>query len=170
MPMNMATIIEHFTAERIPNPNPAGEVSWQLYHTVRNAVFRCCKQFGTAGPMGERPIIPDEDESARNWHVADHESEYYIIDDQYNHECYVYLELLTSRTFSEEWVTAMMQTLGEFPGWGAGLNAFPQAYVLIFADKLLVKGKTFEDCSDLPSVVACGAAAIERYQRTKNGG
>ena len=34
---------------------PIGCVTWQLYHTVRNAVVRRCRQFGRSGSMGERP-------------------------------------------------------------------------------------------------------------------
>ena len=82
-----AFTIEHFTAERIDN-RVSYPVTWQMYHTARNALVRTCEKHGTTGPMGERPIMGEQSNSYANWHVLNKGDScvYYIIDDQYNDE------------------------------------------------------------------------------------
>jgi hypothetical protein len=87
--------IEHYTAERIPNPYPEGELPWQMYHEVRNAVLRLCRQFGAAGPMGECPITDATEVPDGEWPLGDPDLlDFFVVDDQYNHERYIYVEVV----------------------------------------------------------------------------
>jgi hypothetical protein len=147
-------VIEHYTAQSIPNPYPAGDLPWQVYHTVRNAVFRCCRRFGKAGPMGERAITNDKAISDERWPRGDHPEDFYVVDDQLNHDWYIYVEIETPSVFTEAWLRDLVGTLSDYPGWGVGLIAFRFAYILVFADKLMVTGKIFENCHDIACVVS----------------
>ncbi len=86
-----------FTEERVPNPYPGGMLSWQIYHRVRNSVVRTCRKRGPTGPLGEIASIEGSDDSFRqafsSCQHGDDDPSHYIIDDQYNHERYLYSEL-----------------------------------------------------------------------------
>ena len=152
--------IEHYTVEHVPNPNPAGDVSWQIYHTVRNAVLQCCKQFGPSGPMGECPIT-DASEPPQEWPVGDpHPIDYFVVDDQYNHKRYVYVEVVRPTAFMRKWLLELVRAMGQFPGWGVGVMAFEKAYILAFGDRLMVTGEIFAACTDFVGVVHSGQHAL----------
>ena len=152
--------IEHYTAERIPNPDPAGDVSWQRYHTVRNAVLQSCRQFGPSGPMGPCPII-EADRPPDNWPVGDpNPIDYFVVDDQYNHERYIYVEVVRPGAFTADWLLELVATMGQFAGWGVGIMAFEKAYILAFADRLMVTGDLFTACNDFHSIVRAGQSAL----------
>jgi hypothetical protein len=48
-----------FTRDRVPNDYPGGELPWQVYYTVRNALVQTCRKFGPTGPMGVVKIVAD---------------------------------------------------------------------------------------------------------------
>jgi hypothetical protein len=146
-------VVEHYTADRIPNPYPGGELPWQIYHTVRNAVVRTCRRHGPTGPLGERPLDQAYVQSAKQWELGDEDPVYWIVDDQYNHEMYLYMEFQDARGCTPEWLADVTRTLAEFPGWGIGVASLKKGYVLIFTDRLLVQGPGFRECRDAASVV-----------------
>lgn len=159
--MTPSPVIEHYSQERIPNPHPDGSVSWQLYHTVRNSVLRCCRDFGIAGAMGECPISDDEGIDYLNWPVENRKPlDFYVCDDQYNSERYVYVEVENARVFTEKWLQGLMRTIAEYPGWGIGIKGLRDGYILVFADKLMVAGPTFGHCNDIVSVVRAGKSSF----------
>ena len=158
--------IEHYSGERVPNPYPAGDLPWQVYHTVRNAVLRCCRGHGRAGPMGECPIA-DGDDTPDDWPLGDPDPlDFFVIDDQYNHERYVYLEIVRPEAFTEQWLRDLMRTLSDHRGWGVGIMSWPKAYMLAFGDKLMVTGRVFEQCRDFDCVVRQGQAALAKHRRS----
>lgn len=167
--MGSKAVIEHYTAKRIPNPYPAGDLTWQIYHTVRNAFFRCCHKFGRAGPMGTCPITDDAEIPHDDWHVADRDAlDFFVVDDQYNDERYIYVEVVRATSFTERWLCALMRTLADYPGWGVGIEGLPKAYILAFADKLMVTGRIFQKCRDFECIVRQGQAALSRRRRSKS--
>ncbi len=153
--------IEHFTAERIPNPNPAGETPWHVYHTVRNAMVRCCRRHGPTGSMGIFAFDPKKPKfDFDQWESGDADPWYYIIDDQYNSERYLYIELCRSEALTIEWIRSVTVTLSEFPAWGMGVVNIPDAYLLIFESKLMVQGEPFAKCRTVAAVVDVGRAQL----------
>jgi hypothetical protein len=160
--MGNQPLIEHYTAARIPNPYPEGELPWQIYHAVRNSVLRCCRRFGTAGPMGERPITADAD-TPDSWPLGDPEpTDFFVVDDQLNHERYIYVEVESARAFTKEWLLDLMHSLGPHSGWGVGIITIEEAYILAFADKLMVTGTVFGNCSDIDCIVTQVQAGFAR--------
>ena len=137
-----------FTQERVPNLYPGGDLPWQMYHTVRNALVRTSRRYGPTGPMGIVKIKSDVEnpylrlvEEVDFWERGDPDPFYYIIDDQWNHELYCYVELYGDNPFNAGWLLSMTTTLQEFEGWGVGVNNIRDSYILIFADRLMVNGK-----------------------------
>jgi hypothetical protein len=63
----VALPIHHYDVDHVPNENPSGAVSWQLYHSVRNAVVEMSRNHGPTGPLGLRRILPDEEEAKMPW-------------------------------------------------------------------------------------------------------
>lgn len=150
--------VEHYAVEHVDNPNPDGDVSSKLYHSVRNAVLRCCRRFGHSGP----PEVPgfDGDTPPGDDSIDLNLLDYFVVDDQYNHERYVYVEVERAEAFTGEWLCELVRTMRQFPGWGVGIMAFEQAYVLAFADRLMVTGRIFATCSTVDCVVQRGRAAL----------
>ncbi len=166
--MGSKPVIEHYTAKRIPNPYPGGELPWQIYHTLRNAVFRGCRKFGKVGVMGVCPITDDTEIPFHNWHVADRDAiDFFVVDDQYNDERYIYVEIELPSAFTERWLRGLMRILTDYPGWGVGIEGLPQAYILAFADKLMVSGRIFKKCRDLECIVRQGQAILAKRRRSK---
>ena len=158
-----ALSVIHYTDERIPNPAPGGNLAWQEYQTARNVLLRCCLRFGTVGPMLECPITDAAEPPFEDWAVATPscDCDYYLIDDQWNDEKYIYIEFCRAAAFTQQWVEAIARTLVSLPGWGVGLGAsFQGGYVLIFEGRIMVTGPSFAGCCDLPSVVKAGQAAF----------
>jgi hypothetical protein len=57
-------------------------------------------------------------------------------------------------------VRDLMATLGNHPGWGIGITTVQSAYILVFADRLMVTGSAFEACNDLTAVIRAGQASL----------
>jgi hypothetical protein len=85
---------------------------------------------------------------------------YWVIDDQYNDEIYQYIEVYASEALSAKWLDAVVHVLRRYPGWGVGVRNLDRAYLLIFANRLMVTGRTFEDCHDTASVLRAAAANL----------
>lgn len=146
--------VVRFTREHIPNSYPKGRLPWQVYHRVRNAVVRACRCHGPTGPMGICPVSRwRRAPNILKWERGDPEPTYYIIPDQYNDERYVYVELLGQDPFRPEWLADIATTLEAHPGWGIGVNNIPGHYVIIFANKLMVKGPRLSSCRCASEVV-----------------
>jgi hypothetical protein len=143
-----------YTEERIPNPYPKGSLPWQVYHKVRNAIVRTCRCHGPTGPMGICPISRwQRAPNIFKWERGDPDPVYYIIDDQYNDERYLYAELLSPDAFRPAWLTDIATTLEKHAGWGLGVSDLPGHYVLVFSDKLMVTGPRLSSCKTAGQVV-----------------
>jgi hypothetical protein len=149
-----------FTEDRIPNEYPGGDLPWQVYHSVRNALVRVCRRYGPTGPMGEVKIVEDVSdpymqlaEDRDFWEQGDADPTYYIIPDQYNHERYCYAELFGDDPFNPGWLLSVSATLQEQKGWGLAIGNIPNSYVLIFGKKLMVKGRKLSGCKSASEVV-----------------
>jgi hypothetical protein len=148
-----------FSAERIANPYPGGSLPWQVYQDVRNAILRVCRVFGPVGPMGECTIDWNVDSPYRRamvhnfWPLGDDDPMYYVIDDQYNDEQYCYAELYGEDPFTAEWLASITQLLKEYGGWGLGIGNIPHNFLLIFGDRLMVKGRQLARCTTAAEVV-----------------
>ena len=170
MALNSLKIVP-FTRDRIPNDYPGGDLPWQVYHSVRNALVEACRKHGPTGPMGLVKIDSDvEDphamlaEDRYFWEFGDADPWYYIIDDQYNHERYCYAELYGTKPFNAGWLLSITTVLREFDGWGLGINNIPDSYLLIFTKRLMVKGRLAK-CKTAEEVVATASKLLNRQQK-----
>jgi hypothetical protein len=151
--------IEHYAAERIPDPE--GNVSWADFLEVRNEIVRACRFHGPTGPMGI--IDLDKADGTRDlldiWETGDPDAVYFVHDDQHNNERYQYVECSDPARFTQEWILDLMAALADLPGWGIGIGVH-KAYLLVFADKLMVTGRCFDDVNDLPTLVSSAQHAM----------
>jgi hypothetical protein len=145
-------VVERYRTNRVPNPYPGGEMPGSLYYTARNAVVRACRRHGPVGPMGE-VAFPEAGSKARpRWERGDPNPVYFVVDDWYNHEMYLYMEFVDTAGCTGKWLEDVTAALRSFRGWGIGVNSLPNGYLLIFADRLLVRGPQFRGCRDAASV------------------
>lgn len=149
-----------FTRDRVDNPYPGGTLPWQEYHAVRNDLVRACREHGPVGPMGLVTISADVEDPYReallnfgSWEFGDPNPRYFLLDDQLNHERYCYLELPGETGFTPAWMHSVAAVLRKHDGWGLGVNHIPDAYVLIFGRKLMVRGSRIAKCTDDVEVV-----------------
>ena len=157
-----------FTRDRVPNDYPGGDLPWQMYHSVRNALVETCRKYSPTGPIGRVKIVQEVEDphtmlakDREFWERGDSDPWYYIIDDQYNHERYCYAELYGDDPFNAGWLVSLMATLCEFDGWGLGVNNIPDSYVLIFGKRLMVKGRLAR-CKSAQEVVATASKLLKR--------
>ena len=160
-----------FSQDRVPNDFPGGDLPWQMYHTVRNALVETCRIHGPTGPMGVVNIEPDVNnpyimlaEDLEFWEDGDPDPWYFIIDDQYNDERYCYAELHGDEPLNAAWLLSITTTLRRFSGWGLGINNIWKSYLLIFGDRLMVKGRLAK-CTTADEVVALGSKLFKRGDR-----
>jgi hypothetical protein len=152
--------IEHYTAERIADPE--GNASWEDFLEARNAIVCACRLHGPTGPMG----IYDFDKADGTndlfdiWETGDPGAVYFVAEDQYNSERYQYVGCSDHPShFTKEWILDLMAALAHLPGWRVEIGVH-KAYVLVFADKLMVTGRCFEDVNDLPTLISNAQYAL----------
>jgi hypothetical protein len=157
-----------FTRDHIPNDYPGGKLPWQVYQRVRNALVQTCRKHGPTGPMGVVKIVPDVEDPSMMladdrdfWERGDPDPAYWIIDDQYNSERYCYAELYGDNPFNSGWLLSITAALREFEGWGLGVKNIPDSYVLIFGDRLMVKGQLAK-CKSAQEVVTSASRLLKR--------
>lgn len=163
--------VKAFTRDHVPNDYPGGDLPWQTYHTVRNALVQTCRRYGPTGPMGVIEILPDIEnpllllvEDRDFWEPGDPDPMYFILDDQLNHERYCYAELYGDDPFNADWLLSVTETLREFDGWGLGVSNIPGSYVLIFGKRLLAKGRLAK-CKTAGDVVVKASQLLKRGDR-----
>ncbi len=145
-------IVEHYNAERIPNPNPKGSTSYSTFDKVRKSLLTASRKYGAAGPDDELlDYVSSPDGNPYDL---------YIIDDQYNDELYQYAEVYNRNILSPAWLKDMMSALRRFPGWAIGIKNIRFAYLIIFSDKLMVTGYPFSGCNDIESIAAAASANL----------
>ncbi len=151
--------VVHFGDERIADPSAdGGDLPWQAYHSARNAVVRACRRHGRTGPMGECPITKGA-RPAKRWPAGDDDPALYVVDDQLNHERYLYLETLDPSVIGPPLVADLIDTLAGLPGWGLGVNGIRDGYLLLSAEFVLVHGPTFDGATDVGAVIRAWRAA-----------
>jgi hypothetical protein len=160
-----------FTDDRLPNPYPGGVLPWQEYHAVRNAVVRACRAHGLTGVMGEVTIDPAVADpylrAARDpgfWPRGDDPCAFYVIPDQYNHERYVYAEVLAPAALTTSWIESIATVLREHAGWGLGVGNIQDSYLLVFGDRVRVKGR-LASCRTVGDVSRAAERLLRRGRR-----
>ncbi len=132
-----------YGVSRIPDPWAAAhELSWQDYHHARNKIVQACRRHGPVGPMGLCDVRPDSNQARLE--AGDEDPVYFVLDDQLNHERYIYIDMLSRSALSRSWLADIVVTLGTLPYWGVGIMNIARGYVLIFPNMLLVAGTQFE--------------------------
>lgn len=148
----MSVPVAYYDSSYVPNPNPKGETPFEEFWNVRLAILATTQEHGETGPESR----------------AD-QKRYWVVDDQYNDDRYHNMEVYEPEGWSVEWLTDLMKTLGQHEGWGVSVGGIEKGHLLVFADRLMVNGSTFEGCDDLEAVVAAAKLATENYLERKNG-
>jgi hypothetical protein len=161
-----------FTAKRALNPQPGGKLSWQMYHTVRNAIVRACREFGPTGPMGEVRIdhkVADPHTQAEEdptfWKPGDSDPCYFLSTDQQGQERFIDAKLSGKDPLNAEWLAAVTKTLREHRGWALAIVNIPDNQVLVFGKRLLVKGRQVGRCKTAADVVKVAARLLNRGEK-----
>jgi len=152
--------VEYYTVDHVPNDHPDGKLPWRLYQTVRNAIVRTCRRHGPTGPLGEIPLDKQSLNILKDWQRGDENPVYWVVDDQYNDERYLYMEIEDPLALSPKWLEDITAMLRRFPGWGIGVVNLTKGYLLIFADRLLVKGQPFKRCRAAMDVIEAARMQI----------
>ncbi len=145
----MIPIIQ-FTDGHIYNPNPGGEVTLDEFFDMRADLVEVCQQFGPTG-YEDLDLINRTGPKLKFWVVEDMSND---------EELYQYVQVYDPQVFSEVWLRAVIALLHKHAGWGVGISNLDQAYLLVFGDRLLVKGEAFAGCHDVTTVAQAGAQNI----------
>lgn len=148
----MSLAIVHYDADYVANPSPKGETPVEEFWRVRASVLAASQQHGETGPESKS-------DNPRYW----------VVEDQYNDDLYQNMEVYQPEGWTIEWLTALTGALGAHEGWAISIGSIDQGHLLVFADRVLVTGPTFQNCDDLKSVVAAAKTAAENFEERKNG-
>jgi hypothetical protein len=88
-----------------------------------------------------------------DWPNAHLQPDFFIVDDQYNDERYLYVSVCDKACFTLEWVLDLLQTLRDLPGWGVCITNVENGYLILFSERIMVTGKTFSCCNNLLQLV-----------------
>jgi len=147
--------VVHYRGKRIDDPCDKNELPWQEYHRARNRIVRACRVHGPTGPMLELPIRDDvgDPHELPDRPLGDPDETYFVLDDQLNDERYIYVDLTRPSGVTLPWLSSIVDALQEMPFWGVGISNIRRGYVIVMCNLLLVTGKPFEGCMDVPSVL-----------------
>jgi hypothetical protein len=159
--------IEYYSTDRIPDPD--GNATGLDFHETRNAIVRACRRHGPTGPFGVLDL--DRADGKRDlfdiWERGDPDAVYYVVDDQYNSERYQYVEC-DADYLTDAWILDLMASLVNTPSWGVGICCIPMAYVLIFADRIMVTGEIFKNVNDLATLTERARHSIVNHKSDGN--
>jgi hypothetical protein len=161
--------VEAFTAKRVRNEHPGGKMTWQTFHTVRNAVVRTCRNFGTTGPMGEIKLDPQVKDlnvhladDPHFWLRGDENPRYHIADDVIGNDRFVRVTLHGDQAINADWLAAIVATLREHRGWAVDVGNVPESSLVIFSKRILVKGRQLNRCKTAAQVVEVTARLLKQ--------
>jgi hypothetical protein len=115
----------------------------------------------------------DDPYGMEGWPLGDDPCDYFLVDDQYNHEQYLYLEIYATERLSLSLLVDVVAALRDHPGWGVTVNNIDRGVMLIFSDKVMVTGPVFARCKSIESVLRTarrnlgGTREWEQRQATK---
>jgi hypothetical protein len=123
-------------------------VTSEQYFGLRNAIVRTLLPFGTVGPVGELHLLVDEDGQSR--YVSDDgaffDSDFYVLNEWWNDWSFYILVEIMRALITEGVLSSLLQVLQAMPPhWAIGISVDnDMGYILLFADKIMVKGPLFE--------------------------
>ena len=129
-------------------------VTWQEFHTVRNAIVRSLRPFGTVGPMGEAPITSGQEGPPDSWDVETDDPRYFVVDDQYNDTSrYHYVEVQHPEALSLPVLRSLWETISTHPTWSIGIGIPQERYIYLQFTHIWTRGAVFQSCRSLQSLV-----------------
>lgn len=86
-------------------------------------------------------------------------SDFYILDDQYNNETYHHAELQPNAA-SSDWIYDLNKCLKllniDIPdsNWGLCVTNINRGYMIIFSDSIHLTGEVFDSCNDIEQILS----------------
>ena len=150
------TRVVHYLDERVidPRDQPGYELPWQEYHEMRNRLVLVCQTLGSVGPFGECILTSDPNgPNTEDWKLGAKDPDFWILDDQLNHERHLYVEVLQRAKLTIEWLARLTQCFLPSPQWGVCIKNLRGGFAIPFPHMLLVSGSIFENCDDVAACV-----------------
>lgn len=141
--------IVHFDDEFVENPSPPG-MPFKEFTRIHNDLVAEFTKFGRVGGGGVGLV-----EGGAQFYLI--WGDFYGLDHRY-----VYMEVPDASVFTEEWLRAAAAVLRRHPGWGIGVQNFNEGYVLVFADRVMIKGEPFESCRTLAEIAKVAQQQLYR--------
>jgi hypothetical protein len=161
--------VEAFTAKRVRNEHPGGRMTWQIFHTVRNAIVRTCRKFGSTGPMGEIKLdlqVTDLNvhlvDDPHFWLPGDDDAQYRIAEDAIGNERFVRVTLHGDNPLTVQWLAAIVAVLHDHRGWAVEIGNIPDSSLLIFSKRILVRGRQLGRCKTAAEVVEVASRLLKQ--------
>lgn len=138
----LGVLVQYYDSDHVKNPNPLGDTPYDRFDRVRQAIVAVCRRYG--------PVCP-EDQFNGDGTVTDYG--FFVADDQYNSELFHYAEIHNRDVITTKWIHNIQDTLRRFKGWGLCLMNIRFGYVILFADRILITGPPFVNCSTVDDVI-----------------
>ena len=126
------------------------------FYELRNSVLRICHHFGTVGCAGDYQWNEEEEGPyLAETEIAGNENpDFFVVDELWNPvDKYVRVEPERSSLITLELLSSLAEALSDYPDWAIGVY-LEDGCILIFPEKLMVKGSRFGTCFDVVSVAS----------------
>jgi hypothetical protein len=125
--------------------------TWREYYTFRNELLRVLQPYGTAGPMGETPILDDWEASEHAWRDGTSNPDFFVVSDMYN-EYDRWNRVEASPWFvNTQLLHDLIAMVQQWPGWCVYL-ALVQGGLTVLGDRILYEGDLFAGASSVPEL------------------
>ncbi|MEQ8786112.1 MAG: hypothetical protein RIC55_07425 [Pirellulaceae bacterium] len=142
-----------FDSDYIKNPPSPDELAETEYGATKHdcswaglredLVFICAKH----GHVGPDDPIPSP--------------QFYVPDDQYNNERYHYLQVFDPDCVTLAWLADLMNAVQEYDGWGICIPSLTQGMMVVFDDRIMLRGERLRRCRTPADVVAAVKELIQ---------
>ncbi|HTU90029.1 MAG TPA: hypothetical protein VMF69_08025 [Gemmataceae bacterium] len=136
--------VNHIRDDR-PGAGPgAARRFWDVYEDIGNL----CRKYGPVGP-DDRDAGYDYDDFV-----------FWVVEDQYNNERYHYVEVCRPEGMTKNWLLDLASLLKrKWPRWGVSVR-IPAGHLMVFGDRLMVRGPTFRRCTTVRHLIALARKAM----------
>jgi len=116
----------------LPEVCQGRHVTWQEFFSQRNRILAICRQFGTAGPMGEALIDDGADGPPDPWPVESTDANYFVVDDQVNATSrHHHIEVREKSFLRAGFLQRLWELIVADPSWSLGIAVPSERYVFM---------------------------------------
>ncbi len=154
----------HYDVTFIPNPMRHGITNDEAlsdFVSARNRLVYILAPTVTIGPSGNAFIatLPDGD-SFIDFESGPNVYSIYLSEDLLSLDRYLYVEFVSATAVNSNVFDKFVEAIEALDGWAISIGGMRDGYVIVFSDRICVRGKPFASANTLSEVVQIVASNL----------